>query len=255
MEISEEIIGAVRFFDDAGVPRLLGDERSRIIWEDARVYLTGADKKYDVILSDVLLSSTTGTTTLLSQEFFELCRARPNEGGIMAIATSISSNKLTRSITATFRTAFPYVVAYQHGNLRTFHSRYLLGSTSPIEPDIQRVADRFPTGYRAFRLVGVRNAEHAMRNQVPDGLLDAITEGVPVLTDNLPYVDFMLTHLDGDWTRPLGVHDAQRESGQRSSASTSPLRVWPGILSTQPGLCRDWDSAPIRPMGPWARHR
>lgn len=198
VEISGEVIGALTyFFGDQ--PRLMTDPRSRVIREDARIYLMGTEETYDVIISDVLLSSTTGTTHLLSREFFEICRGRLKPGGIMVIAISVYASPISQTIFKTFASTFPHLSVFRHGSgERALDTIYILGSDTPIEADPDTVRRRFayPDVNRFFNIRGPRDPETFLAGRLPPGRVPGLAGEQGALVDDHPHLEFMLRMLD-----------------------------------------------------------
>ena len=57
--------------------------RSQIVYDDARHYILTTREKFDVITSDPIHPWVKGAATLYTQEYFELCKARLNPGGVI----------------------------------------------------------------------------------------------------------------------------------------------------------------------------
>jgi spermidine synthase len=63
--------------------RVLEDERTTIVYDDARHFLATTDEKFDVITSDPINSWIHGAAALYSVEHFEECKKHLNPGGIV----------------------------------------------------------------------------------------------------------------------------------------------------------------------------
>ncbi len=110
VEIAESVIHAARFFEESnrGVMR---DPRFRMIQGDGRNHLRLARGTYDCIVSQPSNVWNAGTSALMTQEFFALCRDHLRPGGILCSwiqGYSLSSDAL-RSVVAAARREFPRV--------------------------------------------------------------------------------------------------------------------------------------------------
>lgn len=81
----------------------LTDERYKIIEADGRNALAMSDEKYDIIEADALRPQSAYAGNLYSYEYFDLCRSRLKEGGVM-----VQWNSSPR-VQATFCAVYPYV--------------------------------------------------------------------------------------------------------------------------------------------------
>lgn len=102
LAVSDSVFGDVNF----GV---LGDPRVRVILNDGRNVLVAARQRWDAILSDSIHPVYAGNSALYTREYFQLCRARLAEGGVVSMWLPMYS--LTResylSILRAFWEVFP----------------------------------------------------------------------------------------------------------------------------------------------------
>lgn len=77
--------------------------------DDGRHYLATTDEKFDAITSDPLDPWVKGAAALYTREFWELCKARLNEGGVITAFLQLyeSTDLAVRSEIATFFEVFP----------------------------------------------------------------------------------------------------------------------------------------------------
>lgn len=110
-EISQTVVDAARnFFSDVN-RRVLEDPRTRVLLGDARTTVGQARQRYDVITSEPSNLYMAGVPELFTVEFFRLCRARLNPGGVMC--QWIHAYNLTpedfKMVVRTFAAVFPGV--------------------------------------------------------------------------------------------------------------------------------------------------
>lgn len=89
IELSQAVVDAVKPPDGSTGPfdvinfRALDDPRVKLIVADGRNHLALTDRKYDVIMSEPSNPWMGGIASLFTQEFFEACRERLNEDGVL----------------------------------------------------------------------------------------------------------------------------------------------------------------------------
>lgn len=100
-----------------------------IYWEDARGGLIRREKKYDIITQSPLYLSQSGSSLLLSREYFELIRSRLKEGGIVGIYSNApGSHDQALLVRKTVSEVFRYYESFADGY-------FILASDSPIRID------------------------------------------------------------------------------------------------------------------------
>jgi spermidine synthase len=190
-ELDPAVVNAAyRWFELPRSPRLTVDT------DDGRQWLTRHEQKWDVIVIDAFYADSI-PFHLATHEFLELVRERLTPGGVVVVniigAVTGSESKLLRSLTKTYRSAFPTVLLY---------------------PVYETVGDRNPTYARNVILVAtdgaapttdfLRQRWKSIRKETPTApALDrAIADrwekpvrfdDVPVLTDDYAPTDALLT--------------------------------------------------------------
>lgn len=82
---------------------------------DARAYLMGTEKKYDLILLDVCNGDLTLPEHLATQEFYKLVRKHLKPNGVVTanfVTSAGFEDAFSRTVDNTFRSVFPYVSRY-----------------------------------------------------------------------------------------------------------------------------------------------
>jgi len=133
-EIEPAVIEASRFFEPLN-GRPLDDERVELILGDARNQLQRGEKSYDVIISEPSNPWITGVSNLFTKDFFEIAAKRLEPDGLLCQWFHLygMSEESTRSLIATFREVFPYVIAFQDRDL------ILIGGRNPLELSLARL--------------------------------------------------------------------------------------------------------------------
>ncbi len=90
--------------------RVLENPRVRIVIQDGRNYLASTRKKYDVITADATHPWSADSWILYTKKFYELCKSRLNQGGIMIqwLPLHWLSPRDYRSLLRTFKLVFPH---------------------------------------------------------------------------------------------------------------------------------------------------
>ncbi len=85
------------------------DPRVTIILDDARHYVRTTREKFDIITSDPIHPWVKGAATLYTQEYFDLCKAHLNPGGVVTqwVPLYESTREAVKSEVATFCESFP----------------------------------------------------------------------------------------------------------------------------------------------------
>lgn len=158
MEIEEAVIEASPYFESFN-GAALRDPRTRLIVEDARIFLTYTDRTYDVMALEPSNPWMAGVSNLFTTDFYRIARSRLVPGGILCcwIQTYESSEETFRVMLASVREVFPHVALF-HNRADTL----LLCSTEPIRVDWGTLAGRMgsPEASRSLRSIGIREPAH-----------------------------------------------------------------------------------------------
>lgn len=160
----------------------LSDPRYKIIEADGRNALALSEAKYDIIEADALRPQSAYAGNLYSYEYFDLCRSRLKEDGIMVQWNS------SQRVQSTFCAVFPYV--YKVGPS-------LIGSVSPLKTNnkvaLARIEEAFTKDYlgpnickamtRSIEKNGITLLNHRQRNN-----------GFPINRDLFPKDEFRLVN-------------------------------------------------------------
>jgi spermidine synthase len=190
LEISPEVVAAARYFD-ADNHRATLDPRTRVIVGDGRTHLLLTRERYDVIVSEPSNPWMAGIASLFTREFFEAARDRLQPGGVLcqwAHTYDISTDDL-KSIVATFLSVFPDGTLWLVGDGDVL----LVGSTSPLEPQLSNVAGRWqrPGVAADLAAVGALEPFHVLSMFVAQGsTLGGWARDARVQSDNRASLEF-----------------------------------------------------------------
>jgi spermidine synthase len=151
------------------------DPRTRIVYDDARHYVLTTPEKFDIITSDPIHPWVKGSATLYSREYFEMCRAHLNPGGLVTQWVPLYESDLAtvKSEIATFLDVFPDAILW--GNLDAFAQGYdlvLMGSADPIRIDVDAVQRRIDGSAKvaeSLREVGIHSAAELLGTYAGQG--------------------------------------------------------------------------------------
>ena len=108
------------------VGSILNDPRLSLHWQDGRSGLSLRDTKYDLITSAPLHLNQSGSSLLLSENYFELLRKRLKPGGVVACYARAGTNLQGILVRQTFARVFPHRLSLSGGYL-------LIGSNQPFD--------------------------------------------------------------------------------------------------------------------------
>ena len=107
VEISKSVVEAARCFGEEN-KYVLDANNVNIIINDGRNYIKNTNKSYDVIIADIFFPASSGSSTVFSKDYYELCKKRLNPDGIMAqwIPVHQVSQEELKIIVKTFASVF-----------------------------------------------------------------------------------------------------------------------------------------------------
>lgn len=123
---------------------VVNDPKVQIVYDDARHYILTTREKFDIITSDPIHPWVKGAATLYTQEYFELCKARLNEGGVITqwVPLYESSMDVVKSEVATFFAVFPEGTVWSNDENGAGYDTVLLGHVGPATIEVDRLQAR-----------------------------------------------------------------------------------------------------------------
>ena len=170
---------------------VVADPKVEIVVDDGRHVLATTAERFDLITSDPLDPWVKGAAALYTREFWRLCKARLNEGGVVTVFVQLyeSTEDAVRSEIATFLDVFPDGLVFANTVDALGYDLVLVGrlGTEPIDltrlreklarPDYARVAS-------SLRDVGFASALDLLSTYIARGTdLSAWLEGATINTD------------------------------------------------------------------------
>ncbi|MBV9505039.1 MAG: SAM-dependent methyltransferase [Acidobacteriia bacterium] len=118
---------------------VLRDRRTRLIYDDARHFVSTTPEKFDVITTDPIHPWVKGTSTLYSKEYYESVRLHLNPGGVAAQWLPIyeSDEETVKTELATFFDVFPNATVWSNYSKGDGYDLVLIGrpDSGPINID------------------------------------------------------------------------------------------------------------------------
>jgi spermidine synthase len=123
---------------------VVNDHKVQILNDDAPHYILTTREKFDIITSDPIHPWVKGAATLYTREYFELCQARLNEGGVITqwVPLYESNPEAVKSEVATFFEVFPHGTVWSNDNQGAGYDTVLLGHVGPLTIDVDRLEGR-----------------------------------------------------------------------------------------------------------------
>jgi spermidine synthase len=123
---------------------VLHDPRTRVVYDDARHYVSTAPDKFDVITTDPIHPWVKGTSTLYSKEYYELVKSHLNPGGVAAQWLPIyeSDKETVATEMATFFDVFPDATVWSNYLNGDGYDLVLLGRADSSPIDVNRMQQR-----------------------------------------------------------------------------------------------------------------
>jgi spermidine synthase len=170
-----------------------------IVIDDGRNYLLAGGDTYDVITGDATHPTSADSWVLYTREFYQLCRTRLTEDGIMAQWLPIHGLGVEdyRTLLRTFVHVFPHASLW-----RTSNYSIVLGTSGETRIDLERIRRRLDREPVRRSLTGVDLGdpfllldhflmdENALRRFVGDG---------PLNSDDRPYISFSAAYGKKAW--------------------------------------------------------
>jgi len=222
VEIEPAMVEGSRFFMPVNA-RAYGDERSHIVFDDAKAYFASAGLKYDFIISEPTNPWVSGVSSLFTVEFYQETKRYLKPGGLLAqwLQGYELSDELMMSVLAAIDHEFADYLVIRIGTLDWV---ILSSPDGPIPPLSDEVLG-WPGLHESFALLGIHDV-----GQI-DGLIVANRRLLhPFISQRTPNRD----------VRPLLDTGAEKQRFMRESAEFlhdmrwSPAPVLPVLAGIEP---------------------
>jgi spermidine synthase len=193
VELLENVLEAAPFFEEIN-HGIYQDPRVEIVIDDARTYLAGTDRKFDIIMNDSIHPARLGNAALYTQDYFQECRDRLKPGGIMSswLPNIGLSERDFQMILKTFQSVFPNATLWMIPNYINQHP-ILIGTLQERAIDIDSIREKMSADTVAGELSQIRldNVFELLNCLVMDEeAIREYTENAPVNTDDQPILEF-----------------------------------------------------------------
>ncbi len=123
---------------------VMNDPRVEVVIDDARHFILKTREKFDIITSDPIHPWVKGSATLYSKEYFELCKAHLNPGGLITqwVPLYESDPSSVKSEMATFFDVFPEGTVWSSDFMFTGYDVVLLGQVGALKIDVDGLQNR-----------------------------------------------------------------------------------------------------------------
>jgi len=118
---------------------LIGDKRVEIVYDDARHYILTTRDKFDIITSDPIHPWVKGAATLYTVEYFQMCKAHLNPGGLITqwVPLYESTPEVVKSELATFFKVFPDGTIWSNDCSGQGYDTVVLAKDGPLQIDLE----------------------------------------------------------------------------------------------------------------------
>jgi spermidine synthase len=126
---------------------VVGDPRTQVICDDGRHYIRTTKEKFDIITSDPIDPWVKGCASLNTVEYYEMCKAHLNPGGVMALWMPLyeSAPETAKSLISTFFQVFPDGILWSNDINGEGYDAVLFGQTDKTRINLDEVQQRFET--------------------------------------------------------------------------------------------------------------
>ncbi|MBN1627157.1 MAG: fused MFS/spermidine synthase [Deltaproteobacteria bacterium] len=127
-------------------PHMVEGKEVRVVYDDGRHYIRTLpkDKKFDIITSDPIDPWVKGCAALNTVEYYEMCKAHLNPGGVMALWIPLyeSDNETAKSVIATFFQVFPNGMFFSNDKKGKGFDAVLLAQVGPARIDLDNLHEK-----------------------------------------------------------------------------------------------------------------
>ncbi|MCC6153130.1 MAG: fused MFS/spermidine synthase [Candidatus Hydrogenedentes bacterium] len=194
VELSHDVLGMAHLFEEDNW-HALENPRLHMVVDDGRNFLLTHEGKYDVITFEPMPLAVAGVSTFYSTEFYELCKMRLAQDGIVVqwVPLHATNLEVVRTLMSTFQSVFPECTAwFINADL------FVVGSESPLSIDIANAAKRMtePKIAEGMRGVGlVDTVDMVSSFFMSRDAIAAFAQGAPIMSDDRPWVEFLVPRI------------------------------------------------------------
>jgi spermidine synthase/MFS family permease len=190
VDLSESVLAALPVFDREN-RSAIHDPKVNIVHADGRHFLELSDRRYGVITVEPPPPIVAGSVHLYTLDFYRLCRAHLEPGGVVAQWLPLHSQSLAsaQATARTFLEAFPYAQLWQP----SIRDAVLIGSDRPLRlgRDRLRAVYAVPLTKESLTSAYLETPEALLGTYLLDR--DGIARwagNADVITDDRPWIEF-----------------------------------------------------------------
>jgi spermidine synthase len=165
--------------------------KASIVVDDGRHFLATTRETFDAITSDPLDPWVKGAAALYTREFWQLCKAHLNDGGVVTVFLQLyeSTGDAVKSQIATFFDVFPSGAVFANAVEGMGYDAVLLGRAGDAPIDVAQMQERlgsarYETVARSLRAVGFDSALDLVATYAGQAAdMSAWLDRAPITTD------------------------------------------------------------------------
>jgi spermidine synthase len=194
VEISPSVVQASKFFA-AENGRIFENPKVHFIIDDARHFMNASPARYDLIVLDILFPMSSGTSTVFSREYFQLCKNRLQPGGMVCQWLPIHQLSLEqiKTIVATFQSVFPHTSLW-FGTIGDDGAAIgCIGTEQPLLIDVEQLRNRMknPAISVELRQVNLQSPSLLLSHFImAEEDVAKFCSGAALDTDDRPIIEF-----------------------------------------------------------------
>ena len=238
VELVREVLDAAALFATEN-GNVLAHPRARFIVDDGRSFLLASRARYDVILSELFLPWTAGTSALYTRELYELGRDHLADGGLYCQWLPLHQLAVPdlEAVVATFGSVFPRIELWLAYHRSETPLLALIGSRDVPRVDASRIASLLEDPELARLVIWsgldeIRDLDalYVTRRNAPGSIatLDQTLATVPIMTDDRPRLEFSAPaaffHQEGLARDALAWVAARLDPGMGTSGLSGSVR-------------------------------
>ena len=198
---------------------LVSNPNLNIVPLDGKNFISFSNKKYDIIINDIVHPAFGGNASLYSREYFEASKKNLKPGGIMASVIPLFKISIEdfKVIINTFHSIFPATSLWYPNNYLNQYA-ILIGSTDPeFQINYKHISDRLkdPDIIVNLTQIGLDNIYELLDYFVMGPrIISQLKEGVRLNRDNFPYLEFSTpktADTPSNWNQTLQLLASYRE--------------------------------------------
>jgi len=158
---------------------VVDNKRVEVVRDDGRHFIRTTKEKFDVITSDPIDPWVKGCAALNTVEYYEMCKAHLNPGGVMSLWIPFyeSNSDTIKSVLSTFFKVFPNGIVWSNDENGSGYDAVLFGQVEPTKIDVDQWQERLD-----------RPENAAVKQSLEDvgfhDAVDLLAQYTPPLADN-----------------------------------------------------------------------